>query len=228
MRRVQLIAVLTFVVFAVARRPRPGRRESNDRRRLQGPRAARARPDAQRRDASPTSKSIRTTRRVLRGDSRRRVVEEREPRQHVDDRSSTTAASFNLCCVVIDPKNSNIVWLGTGENSNPRSSTYGDGLYKSTDGGETWTRVGLENVRAHRQHQDRSAQLRRRLRRGAGTALVRRRRPRRLQDDRRRQDVEGRADREPGHGRQRSRDRSEQSRRALRVDVAAPARASAR
>jgi photosystem II stability/assembly factor-like uncharacterized protein len=52
--------------------------------------------------------------------------------------------SFNMCCVVIDPKNSNNVWLGTGENSVPRSATYGDGLYKSTDGGETFTRVGLE------------------------------------------------------------------------------------
>jgi photosystem II stability/assembly factor-like uncharacterized protein len=54
-----------------------------------------------------------------------------------------SGGSFNLCCVVIDPKDSNIVWLGTGENSNPRSSTYGDGVYKSTDAGKTWTRVGL-------------------------------------------------------------------------------------
>jgi photosystem II stability/assembly factor-like uncharacterized protein len=54
-----------------------------------------------------------------------------------------TGGSFNLCCVVIDPKDSNVVWLGTGENSNPRSSTYGDGVYKSTDAGKTWTRVGL-------------------------------------------------------------------------------------
>ncbi len=53
--------------------------------------------------------------------------------------------SFNMCCVVVDPKNSNIVWLGTGENSVPRSATYGDGVYKSTDGGDTFTRVGLEN-----------------------------------------------------------------------------------
>src|SRR5262245_38106821 len=53
--------------------------------------------------------------------------------------------SFNMCCVVIDPKNSEIVWLGTGENSNPRSATYGDGVYKSTDGGETFTRAGLES-----------------------------------------------------------------------------------
>jgi photosystem II stability/assembly factor-like uncharacterized protein len=55
-----------------------------------------------------------------------------------------SGGSFNLCCVVIDPKDSNVVWLGTGENSNPRSATYGDGVYKSTDAGKTWTRVGLE------------------------------------------------------------------------------------
>ena len=54
------------------------------------------------------------------------------------------AGSFNMCCVVVDPKDSNNVWVGTGENSNPRSSTYGDGVYKSTDGGEHFTRVGLE------------------------------------------------------------------------------------
>lgn len=53
--------------------------------------------------------------------------------------------SFNLCCIKVDPRNSNIVWLGTGENSNPRSSMYGDGVYKSTDAGLTWTRVGLEH-----------------------------------------------------------------------------------
>ncbi|HET9369237.1 MAG TPA: hypothetical protein VFO19_03290, partial [Vicinamibacterales bacterium] len=53
--------------------------------------------------------------------------------------------SFNLCCVKVDPKNSNVIWLGTGENSNPRSSMIGDGIYKSTDAGETWTRVGLAN-----------------------------------------------------------------------------------
>ncbi len=54
-----------------------------------------------------------------------------------------SGGSFNLCCVVIDPKDSNLVWLGTGENSNPRSSMYGDGVYKSTDAGKTWKLVGL-------------------------------------------------------------------------------------
>ena len=55
-----------------------------------------------------------------------------------------TGGSFNMSCVVIDPKDSNIVWLGTGENANPRSAMYGDGVYKSTNAGETWTRVGFD------------------------------------------------------------------------------------
>src|SRR5688500_2097644 len=51
--------------------------------------------------------------------------------------------SFTLCCVVIDPKDSNVVWLGTGENKSQRSAHFGDGVYKSTDAGTTWKRVGL-------------------------------------------------------------------------------------
>ncbi|HYL27845.1 MAG TPA: hypothetical protein VEW74_08415, partial [Candidatus Nitrosotalea sp.] len=50
--------------------------------------------------------------------------------------------------VTIDPTNNDIVWAGTGE-SNPRNDvSYGDGLYKSTDGGATWTNVGLKKSRA--------------------------------------------------------------------------------
>jgi photosystem II stability/assembly factor-like uncharacterized protein len=51
--------------------------------------------------------------------------------------------AFNLCCVVIDPKDSNVVWLGTGENLSQRSAHFGDGVYKSTDAGKTWKRMGL-------------------------------------------------------------------------------------
>jgi photosystem II stability/assembly factor-like uncharacterized protein len=53
--------------------------------------------------------------------------------------------SYSLGAVVIDPKDSNIVWLGTGENNNQRSVSFGDGVYKSTDAGKTWTRMGLEH-----------------------------------------------------------------------------------
>jgi len=51
--------------------------------------------------------------------------------------------SFTLCCVVIDPKDSNVVWLGTGENASQRSAHFGDGVYKSMDAGKTWKRMGL-------------------------------------------------------------------------------------
>ena len=46
--------------------------------------------------------------------------------------------SFDLLCVVVDPKDSNIVWLGTGEDASQRSAHFGTGLYKSTDAGKTW------------------------------------------------------------------------------------------
>ena len=37
------------------------------------------------------------------------------------------------------------MWLGTGENNNQRRVAFGDGIYKSTDAGKTWKRMGLEN-----------------------------------------------------------------------------------
>src|SRR5689334_22484071 len=44
-----------------------------------------------------------------------------------------SGGSFTLCCVAVDPKNSSVVWLGTGENASQRSAHFGDGIYKSTD-----------------------------------------------------------------------------------------------
>jgi photosystem II stability/assembly factor-like uncharacterized protein len=46
--------------------------------------------------------------------------------------------------VVVDPKNPLTVWVGTGENNSQRSVSYGDGVYRSDDGGKTWKNVGLK------------------------------------------------------------------------------------
>ena len=53
--------------------------------------------------------------------------------------------SFSIGCVTLDPNNSNIVWVGSGENNSQRSVGYGDGIYKSLDGGKTWNNMGLKN-----------------------------------------------------------------------------------
>ncbi|HEX9190405.1 MAG TPA: glycosyl hydrolase, partial [Vicinamibacteria bacterium] len=52
--------------------------------------------------------------------------------------------SYSIGCVTIDPKDPYVVWVGTGENNSQRSVGYGDGVYKSVDGGATWTNVGLK------------------------------------------------------------------------------------
>jgi len=51
--------------------------------------------------------------------------------------------SYSIGCVTIDPTNPNILWVGTGENSNHYNVTYGDGVYKSEDGGKSWKNMGL-------------------------------------------------------------------------------------
>src|SRR5881396_2527402 len=50
----------------------------------------------------------------------------------------------SIGAIALDPKNSKNVWVGTGESWTRNSVSIGDGIYKSTDGGETWNHVGLE------------------------------------------------------------------------------------
>lgn len=53
-------------------------------------------------------------------------------------------ASYSIGCVAIAPSNENIIWIGSGENNNQRSVAYGDGVYKSEDGGKTFKNMGLK------------------------------------------------------------------------------------
>jgi hypothetical protein len=52
--------------------------------------------------------------------------------------------SYSIGCISLDPQNPNIIWVGTGENVGGRHVAYGDGIYKSEDGGESWKNMGLK------------------------------------------------------------------------------------
>jgi photosystem II stability/assembly factor-like uncharacterized protein len=53
--------------------------------------------------------------------------------------------SYSIGCVTIDPHNTNVVWVGSGENNSQRSVSFGDGVYKSIDGGKSWKNLGLKS-----------------------------------------------------------------------------------
>jgi len=55
--------------------------------------------------------------------------------------------AYSIGCVTIDPNNRNVVWVGTGENNHQRAIGYGNGVYKSEDGGKSWKNMGLKNSR---------------------------------------------------------------------------------
>ncbi|MGD1839988.1 MAG: WD40/YVTN/BNR-like repeat-containing protein [Thermonemataceae bacterium] len=52
--------------------------------------------------------------------------------------------SYTIGCLALDPQNPEIVWVGTGENVGGRHIGYGDGIYKSEDGGKSWKNMGLK------------------------------------------------------------------------------------
>lgn len=55
--------------------------------------------------------------------------------------------SYSIGVVTMDPNNSNVVWTGTGENNHQRALGYGDGVYKTMDGGKSWKNMGLKASR---------------------------------------------------------------------------------
>ncbi|MFQ5766580.1 MAG: WD40/YVTN/BNR-like repeat-containing protein, partial [Acidobacteriota bacterium] len=55
-------------------------------------------------------------------------------------------ASYSIGCVTLDPSHPEVVWVGTGENVSGRHVGFGDGVYKSLDGGKTWIHAGMEKT----------------------------------------------------------------------------------
>ncbi len=53
--------------------------------------------------------------------------------------------AYSTGSVTIDPQNPHVVWVGTGENVGGRHMGYGDGVYRSDDGGKNWKNMGLPN-----------------------------------------------------------------------------------
>ncbi len=55
--------------------------------------------------------------------------------------------AYAIGCIVIDPNNHHVVWAGTGENNHQRAVGWGDGVYRSDDGGASWKNMGLKESR---------------------------------------------------------------------------------
>jgi photosystem II stability/assembly factor-like uncharacterized protein len=53
---------------------------------------------------------------------------------------------YSMGAIAVAPSDDNIVWAGTGDNSATRSAYWGDGVYKSSDAGKTWTNMGLRDT----------------------------------------------------------------------------------
>ena len=127
--------------------------------------------------------------------------------------------------IAIHPTNPNIVYVGTGEANNRQTSSFGDGIYKSTDGGKTFQHIGLRETQtiARIVIDPRNpdivyvAALGPPLRPQSGAW--------RLQDHRRRQDVEQRQVHRRGHRLHRHRDRSFEPGRPVRRLVSAASHA---
>ncbi len=55
--------------------------------------------------------------------------------------------AYSIGSLAMDPNNSNVVWAGTGENNHQRALGYGNGVYKTIDGGKSWKNMGLKESR---------------------------------------------------------------------------------
>ena len=125
--------------------------------------------------------------------------------------------------VTVSQKDPNLLWVGTGESNNRQSTSWGDGVYKSTDGGKTFQFMGLRNSKHINRividPNDNDVVLVA----ATGPLFGAGRRSRGVQDDGWREDLEAGAQGRRRDGRQRSGDGGLRSEDPLCVDVPAPA-----
>ena len=88
----------------------------------------------------------------------------------------------SIGAIALDPKNSKNVWVGTGESWTRNSVSIGNGVYKSTDGGETWTHAGLAQFGTGRKNRSEPEKQRHGFCCRAGRVMERFARSRSLQD----------------------------------------------
>ncbi len=126
--------------------------------------------------------------------------------------------------IELAPSNPNIIYVGTGEANNRQSSSFGGGVYKSTDGGKTFEYVGLKETQIDRKSGRAPQGSEHRLCRGNWPPVRTQPRARTVQDDRRRQDVDEHEVHRQRHGLHRRRHAPDEPEHALRgVVSAAPA-----
>ncbi len=134
---------------------------------------------------------------------------------------------FSVGAVAVAPSDPRVIWVGTGEATDRNSAGFGDGVFRSTDGGATWTHVGLEVEPGDRADPRPPGEPRRRLRGRLGRPLDEGGRARPLPDDRRREELDegplGRLARRRRHGLRRRRPLPRRPERRLRGALRAAA-----
>ncbi len=132
-----------------------------------------------------------------------------------------TYSTASIGDIAIHPRDPNIVYVGTGEPNNRQTSSFGDGIYKTTDGGKTFTNIGLKETQtiARIVIDPKNPET---VYVAVARASVRpESRARRLQDHRRRQDVEQGQVHRRRHRVHRHRDRSRQHQHPLCRELSA-------
>ena len=99
-------------------------------------------------------------------------------------------STISIGNIAVDPHNSDVIWLGAGEANARNSVSFGDGVYKTLDGGKTWRNLGLRDTHHISRMRHQPAEHQHRLCLRARPQYRAQRRARRLHDHRRRRKLE--------------------------------------